>query len=468
MVVERDLVIVGAGAKSAAIATKVHVLNALGLGPIGLTIVEATEPAASWSGRNGLTSGEESLAVTPVKDVGFPYESHQAFGEDGDLIDRAMLPFSWQQFLIAKRRYARWIDAGLPPVQHRMYGEYLTWVLTQATEGVDLVRGRVTQVSLTGSSDRWALDVLGADGDVQYRCPAFVLTGPGIHRSISHDPEVTSSVFHCDSRRVELARIPCDERCEVAIVGGGESALSSLALLRSSRPDAIFTVYTPSLPMSRAESFLENRVFSNPDHVDWSSLSLESRRDFVRHSDRGVFDPQTLSEIAYDENCRFVVGRVSHVSAAAEKGKVCVGYTSAAGSMSSVHDYVVNCTGFDLMEQLRVLLAASVQKHLEREVGQLWSRPPEAELPIGRNLELVGMYPRLHIPGLAGLSQGPGFANLGSLGILANRILEPLVLGRLGSNGRDFGVSAEAISMAAAPAGFLQTDDQTARGALSE
>jgi mycobactin lysine-N-oxygenase len=49
------------------------------------------------------------------------------------------------------------------------------------------------------------------------------------------------------------------------------------------------------------------------------------------------------------------------------------------------------------------------------------------EVPIGRHLELKGMDPRLHIPGLAGLSQGPGFANLGALGLLANRVLQPLV-----------------------------------------
>ena len=78
---EADLLIVGAGAKAAAIATKVHVLNRLGLGPIALTIVEATEPAASWSGRNGMTSGEEPLAIPPIKDVGFPYQSYQEFGE---------------------------------------------------------------------------------------------------------------------------------------------------------------------------------------------------------------------------------------------------------------------------------------------------------------------------------------------------------------------------------------------------
>jgi mycobactin lysine-N-oxygenase len=37
------------------------------------------------------------------------------------------------------------------------------------------------------------------------------------------------------------------------------------------------------------------------------------------------------------------------------------------------------------------------------------------------------MSPRLQVPGLAGLSQGPGFANLGALGLLSNRVLQPFV-----------------------------------------
>jgi hypothetical protein len=51
------------------------------------------------------------------------------------------------------------------------------------------------------------------------------------------------------------------------------------------------------------------------------------------------------------------------------------------------------------------------------------------EVPIGRHCELRGMDPQLQIPGLAGLSQGPGFANLGALGLLANRVLQPLITG---------------------------------------
>jgi mycobactin lysine-N-oxygenase len=456
---ESDLLIVGGGAKSAAIATKVHALNSLGMGPISLTIVEATELAASWSGRNGLTSGRESLAVTPVKDVGFPYQSYRVFGDAGDALDRIMILFSWQQFLIATRRYARWIDAGLPSVQHREYGQYIAWLLNQTKQGVDIVHGRVTEVSLDADAERWAVDVEAASGGARYECPALMLTGPGVHRPISHDEDAAGRLFHCDSRRVELKRIPTQESCEIAIVGGGESALSALALLRGSRPKAIFTVYTPTLPMSRAESFLENRVFSNPDDVDWSSQSLESRRDFVRHSDRGVFDPGTLAEIAFDDRCRFVCGRVRHVASARGQTRVRVHCESASGSFEDEHDYLVNCTGFDLLEQLRLLLSPGARSELDRRVGGLWERAPAEEMPIGRHLELKGMRPRMHIPGLAGLSQGPGFANLGSLGILANRVLEPLVVGEQdeperstasGSNGRPPGASVEAAQPALA------------------
>jgi mycobactin lysine-N-oxygenase len=426
--VETDMVIVGAGAKAAAIASKVHVINSLGWGPIEMTIIEATEPASSWSGRNGLTSGSEPLAVTPVKDIGFPYQSHQVFGRDGDAIDRGMAAFSWQQFLISERRYSRWVDAGSPAVQHREYGQYLTWVLSQATEGVTLVRGRVSEISLDGREDRWLVDVAESSAAPRYSCEALTLTGPGVHRGIAHEPGAAARIFHCDCRRAELARIPVEQRSEVAIVGGGESALSCLALLRSCRPNAIFTIYTPNLPMSRAESFLENRVFSNPDSVAWSSLSLQCRRDFIKHSDRGVFDPQTLSEIAYDERCRFVTGRVLEVTAGDHGKRVRVAYRSAIDTSTAEHDYVVNCTGFDLLEQLRLLLSESTRTEVERQVGTLWVEPaPDEDLPIGRNLEFKGLTPRLHVPGIAALSQGPGFANLGGLGVLANRVLQPFL-----------------------------------------
>jgi mycobactin lysine-N-oxygenase len=432
---ETDLLVVGAGAKAAAIATKVHVLNGLGLGPISLKIVEGTEPAASWLGRNGMTSGEEPLAVTPIKDIGFPYQSHREFGEAGEAIDAAVMAFSWQQYLIGMRRYARWIDAGSPSVRHRDYGEYLTWVLSRATDGVEHVHGKVTRVSLDQAGERWLVDVSESEGSSRHACDGLVLTGPGSHRAFPHEESVAAKVFHCDSSRGEFALLPEDRDCDVAVVGGGESALSCVMFLRGFRPRSHFTVYTPMLPMSRGESFLENRVFSNPDEVEWSSLDLQTRRDFVKHSDRGVFDPPSLAAIAYDDRCRFVTGRVRDVTSPRSGQGVRLEYESPEGIADSEHDYVVNCTGFDLLAQLRTLFPAELRGEIERRVGGVWERPPGAELPIGRALELEGMSPRLQIPGLAGPSQGPGFANLGALGLLSNRVLQPLLDAKANSSG---------------------------------
>ncbi len=364
--------------------------------------------------------------MTPIKDVGFPFQSFREFGEAGEAIDDQVMRFSWQRYMVSRRRYARWIDAGSPSVRHRDYGEYLTWVLARAGEGVSHVSGRVTQVSLE-DGERWAVEVEEPGGSSRHAARALVLTGPGIHRAFPHEPSVANRVFHCDSRRDEFAQLPAESACDVAVVGGGESALSCVMFLRGFRPRSRFTIYTPMLPMSRGESFLENRVFSNPDEIEWTALDQTTRRDFVKHSDRGVFDPPSLAAIAYDDRCRFVTGRVTDVSTARGGAGVRLEHESPEGVANPEHAYVVNCTGIVLLAQLRTLFPAETRAEIEGRVGQLWDTPAGTEVPIGRHLELLQMQPRLQIPGLAGLSQGPGFANLGALGLLANRVLQPLL-----------------------------------------
>lgn len=426
---ESDILVVGAGAKAAALAAKVHVANTLGLGEVSMTVVEKTEPAASWLGRNGMTSGEEPLAIPPIKDVGFPYQSSRQFGPLGDEIDAALLPFTWQRFAMERHEYAAWVNSGSPSVRHCDYGEYLGWVLERATAGVRVYGGRVTEVSLAADGEHWQVEVAEradpADPE-RHRGRSLVLTGPGVHRHFPHDPDVESRVFHCDSRREEFARVPEGEAAEIAIVGGGESALSALVFLREMRPAARLTVYTPTLPLSRGESFLENRVFADPDNVEWEHLDLETRRDFVKHCDRGVFDQTVLARIADDEQLSFVTGRAVHVSLAEDGDAAVLEFESPSqGPLARRYDFVVNCTGFDLLRQLRGLFPDAVRDEVESQCGPLWDRPPQTEVPIGRSLELEGVAPRLHIPGLGGLRQGPGFANLGSLGLLANRVLQP-------------------------------------------
>ncbi|HSS42566.1 MAG TPA: SidA/IucD/PvdA family monooxygenase [Solirubrobacterales bacterium] len=428
---DSDILVVGAGAKAAALAAKIHAINTLGLGEVSMTVIEKTEPAASWLGRNGMTSGEEPLAIPPIKDVGFPYQSSRQFGELGDEIDAALLPFTWQRFAMERHEYAAWVNSGSPSVRHCDYGAYLGWVLGRATEGIRIYDGRVTEVSLGEGHDRWQVEVAerGRSEDPErHTGGALVLTGPGVHRHFPHDPDVESRVFHCDSRREEFARVPEGEEVEIAIVGGGESALSALVFLRDLRPQARLTVYTPTLPLSRGESFLENRVFADPDNVDWEHLDVETRRDFVKHCDRGVFDQTVLARIADDDHLSFITGRAVHVSlAAGGEGAVLEFESPSEGACAERYDYVVNCTGFDLLRQLRGLFPDAVRDEVEEQCGPLWDRPPQTEVPIGRSLALEGMNPRLHIPGLGGLRQGPGFANLGSLGLLANRVLQPLL-----------------------------------------
>ncbi|MBS1880150.1 MAG: SidA/IucD/PvdA family monooxygenase [Actinobacteria bacterium] len=427
---DADLLIVGAGAKAAAIAAKVHVLNELGLGPLEVTIVERAEPAASWLGRNGMTSGEEPLAIPPIKDVGFPYQSHHQFGEAGDAIDAALLPFSWQRHATERGEYGAWVNAGSPSVRHRDYGGYLSWVLERATEGVRLLRGRVEAVTIEDDPECWEIAVAerGDPGDPErHRGGALLLTGPGVHRALPHDPTVAGRIFHCDSHRSEFARIEAGAEVEIAILGGGESALSALVFLRAFRPRARITVFTPMLPISRGESFLENRVFADPDCVAWERLDQATRRDFVKHADRGVFDAGTIASLAGDERASFELGRALHAGAGAASA-LALEYEGPEGVVAREFDHLVNCTGFDLLAQLRELFPDRVRALVEREVGPIWGDvPPGTEVPIGRALELRGFSPRLHIPGLGGLSQGPGFANLGCLGLTANRVLQPLL-----------------------------------------
>ena len=405
-------------------------INELGLGSLRVTIVEKTEPAASWLGRNGMTSGEEPLAIPPIKDVGFPYRSRRQFGDAGDAIDAGILPFTWQRYAVERGIYAAWVNRESPPIRHRDYGAYLSWVMERTTAGISHFHGRVESVTLSADGDGWEVEVAepGDPADpVRHRGRALILTGPGVHRDFPADEGVSDRVFHCDSSRDEFAQIPADTDLEVAIVGGGESALSALIFLRAFRPRVRITVYTPTLPLSRGESFLENRVFADPDDVGWERLDLQTRRDFVKHCDRGVFDMGALASIAGDGQCSFLTGRAVHIGANGDG--VALEYAGADGIVAEPYDFVVNCTGFDLLAQVRGLFDADLRAEVERLAGPLWERPPQTEVPIGRALELVGMDPRLHIPGLGGLSQGPGFANLGSLGLLANRVLQPYLPG---------------------------------------
>lgn len=433
MTKEWDLLVVGAGAKATAVAAKVHAINRVGLGgergPISVLIVEAVKPAASWSGISGMTSGDEELAITPHKDIGFPYESHRMFGDHGVRIDGVLADFSWQRHLIDVGGYARWLNADSPPITHGDYGRYLEWALARATDGVEVRRGTVDAVRLEGDDDgeRWCLDVTAADGTAQrYRGRALMLTGPGPARALPHDPEAADRIVTCADSRGDFARLPRDVPSDVAIVGGGESAIATVVHLRREHPAARLTIHTPEPPLSRGESFVENRVYSDPDSIGWDRLDEGYRRRFIHHTDRGVFGPAALSKLAYDPQCSFVAGRVAAVRADGDRLRIEHEHPVDDGDRE--YDLVANCTGFDLWRAVQALIAPETHATIAARVGDAWDPAGDGGVRFGRELEVVGLTPPLHIPGLAALDQGPGFANLGCLGLLANRVVQRFVL----------------------------------------
>ena len=305
-----DLVVIGAGPKAAAIAAKAHVINELGLGPIRVTLVERREVAASWTGRNGFTSGREVLGTRPEKDVGFPYQSSSRLGTNGQAIDAAMLRFSWQNYLVQIGEYRRWVDAGAAAPTHRELAQYLTWVVSRATLGVTLKMATVSRVNL--DDEGWRLDCEPAGGrkEILRAERGLVLTGPGVPRSIPFAEDVGHRIITPAMKQTELASIYLVPTSRVCIIGSGESAASiALWLVRRFGDDLELTFVAPTLPYSRAESFLENSIYSEPQLVDWGHLPESHRQEFVRRTDRGVMSPTALAELARHRKISFVVGR---------------------------------------------------------------------------------------------------------------------------------------------------------------
>jgi mycobactin lysine-N-oxygenase len=108
------------------------------------------------------------------------------------------------------------------------------------------------------------------------------------------------------------------------------------------------------------------------------------------------------------------------------------------------YDFVVDATGFQ-PDWFHGLMTPAAQKALdavlpdEDESTGLLERIPmlsgrkqhpteqlarRLERTIGWDLAVAGLTPKLHLPMLAAIRQGPGFPNLSCLGLLSDRILQ--------------------------------------------
>ncbi|WP_319451821.1 MULTISPECIES: NADPH-dependent L-lysine N(6)-monooxygenase MbtG [unclassified Mycobacterium] len=404
------LAVIGAGAKGIAVAAKAAELREMGVAAPDVVAVERSGVAANWQAGGGWTDGRHQLGTSPEKDVGFPYRSSLVPRRNAEL-DERMTRHSWQAFLISTGQFAEWVDRGKPAPTHRRWSQYLRWVAGHV--GMNVVQGDVEQIAMAG--DRWAL----VTAETTVHADALMITGPGqAERSVLPGNPRVMSIAQFWHRAAQHDRIDAER---VAVIGGGETAASMLNELFRHRVSTI-TVISPSVTLfTRGESFFENTLFSDP--TGWTSLTYAERRDALARTDRGVFSARVQDALLADDRIRHLRGRVAHAVARDDRIRLTLSTNQSGEAIETVHgfDLVIDGSGADAMWFVSLFTQDTLDL-LELGLGcQLTA--DALQDAIGHDLALTDVYPKLFLPGLSGLTQGPGFPNLSCLGMLSDRVL---------------------------------------------
>jgi mycobactin lysine-N-oxygenase len=201
----------------------------------------------------------------------------------------------------------------------------------------------------------------------------------------------------------------------VCVVGNGETAATVVVhLLENLEGDATVEVLTSrGVLYSRGESYHENHLYSDPS--DWPRLAEAHRREFLEHTDRGVFSQQAEEMLNRARGFRILAGRAVELEASDHQVVLTIEYGAERELVA--YDLVVVAAGFDA-RWFEPLLGDEAQARFERALAGR-----ELERAIDVDLAVADLSPRLHLPVLAGLAQGPGFPNLSCLGLLSDRVL---------------------------------------------
>jgi len=421
----KKLVVIGAGPKAMAIATKNAVLSELGFSVPEIHIVEKAEVGAHWTGKNGYTNGRLLLTSAPEKDVGFPYDSN-TWADANPTLNLKMRDFSWTTYLVDTRRYADWIDRGKPAPEHRQWAWYLQWVWERIKDRAICHQGEV--IGLEAAGNQWQVTYRQSNGEPsQITCDGVVVTGPGRTKLQSrlpvHDRLLTPENFWRNHQR-----ILSEKNLRIALVGTGENtAAIAMSLAQSEAEGHRIDIFSPNgMPFSRSESFLDSRVFSNPERGSWQKLTEQDRLNFIYTADRGVFSVDAQEVLDRTACLHIVPGKLIDVEAAANNTLDLISEYNGQREVTN-YDYIVVSTGADPLSFLVEVMPESTREHVLRGVGLAEISERAVQRKIDSSLAVEGLSPRLHLPMLSGLNQGPGFATLSSLGRLSDRILADYV-----------------------------------------
>jgi mycobactin lysine-N-oxygenase len=406
----RRILVIGGGPKSLAIGIKAAALRQLLKADCpSVRILEKASIGANWKGGKGYTDGQQFLCTPPEKDLGFPYQS--VFGLS---VDRSMLEYSWQRFLVEIGQFAEWVDRGRLPPRHDMFAKYLEWASLKAK--LEVLIGSAVQIGASGET--WKVRAKTSAGIETLNADALVITGPGDISRLPGQPLRHPRIFSGKSLWQHLQRFDGISNQTIAVVGSGETAAACvMALLRRvDETTQVLVINRQPTIYSRGESFHENRLFTSPE--GWEKLSERDRLDFFDRTDKGVFSTQSKRFIDRYRNVQHesldvseVMMRKKHL----ETLPILAGQYSGKKRRIEV-DYLVVATSFN-----RLWFARMLPLRFRRLLPDVQT----AARLIQWDLSVSGVSPPLHLPNLAGLSQGPGFPNLTSLGELSDRVLMP-------------------------------------------
>ncbi|SRR5258708_1004710 len=424
----KKLALVGAGPKSMAIAAKVASLSACGYSVPELVVIEPSAIGAHWAGNHGYTDGTHVLGTAPEKDVGFPYRSRSF---DSTVDHYMFVNFSFPAFRLAQwqsngmTNYGDEIDRGTKTLtRHSEWAKYLSWVKDEAEPKV--IDARVVALAVDGSS--WRISCQPSNGPlIPITVDGVVFTGPGPAKRLpdqpaGQHPKITDGVDFW-KRLKEFEDLDPDQE-PIGVIGSGETAASVVVALAGilKKPVPIWIINRQGAIFSRGEGYFENQLYTEPDE-DWGFLPLVERREIIRRTDRGVVSQQAMAFINQLRNVfhrRLTVNKLVIDTTIDPAGNPWV-----IGEYSAELQRVVVAAGFDpwwfvsLLQDnlLRFPLSReSFKNDLVEHIEMDLSFPPD---------QLAT--PKLHVPMLAGLAQGPGFPNLSCLGHLADRVLASYV-----------------------------------------
>ena len=386
-------------------------LRRLGESAPDVRIIEAGRLAHHWHPSGGWTDGRQTLGTSPLKDIGFPYETADLAA--GAAIDQAMFGLSWAAYLVRRGEFANWTDRGAPSPSHREWAAYLAWAAQEA--GVSVINEEASSIGRTESGE-FEVSLAGGEPLIS---DAIMLTGFGESgRKLSR---------HCISVREFWMDMSKDERFDekrILVIGSGEtSGAITKRIVEKSHPSDLVVVSPTETIYSRGESFLENRLYTDPSA--WASLSEGQRHDFIRRTDRGVFSQDVQNLISTRGIHRHVQGRVRAVtaSAGALRAEIRSPNTDLVSILSV--DFVIDARGGSPVWFLD-LFTPDLREGIAEQCGSDLTAV-SLEQCVDDDLSLVGYPGKIFVPNLAALRQGPGFPNLSSLGRLSDRILAGLL-----------------------------------------